>query len=301
MMHPLLIAAAAVLIAQAPASAQTAATKRARETVAIINTVMPRILKAYVDSAFAGPMLDTPPDAYVNIFLGLRQRSGGLEWVGVKEESAYRAVIRLRRILTGETNDLQVSVEEASPHRVTRLDLRPPLGAAVRVASDAELADALQQYVSALARVDAFSGSVLLAKDGKVLYSGAFGSANKDFGAPNTIETKFNLGSMNKMFTSVIIAQLVEQGRLSYDDPLSRFLPDFPNAAAARKVKIRHLLTHTSGLGSYFNDEFFRSSREGFRSVDDMMQLAKGDALPQQHLHARDAWGTRRWWLLDRA
>ncbi len=279
MMRPVVIAALGLLAVQPPASAQTAATKRAREAVAIINTATPKALRAYVDSAFGGPMRDTPADAYVNIFMGLRERSGGLEWVSVQEESASRAVIRLTRKLTGETNALQVSVDEASPHRVTRLDLRPPPGVVARVASDAELAGALQQYVSALARADAFSGSVLLAKDGTVLYSGAFGSANKDFGAANMIDTKFNLGSMNKMFTSVVIAQLVEQGKLSYDDPLAKFLPEYPNAAAARKVTIRHLLTHTSGLGSYFNDEFFKSSRERFRSVDDMMQLAKGDSL----------------------
>ena len=75
---------------------------------------------------------------------------------------------------------------------------------------------------------------------------------------PNTLDTKFNLGSMNKMFTAVTIAQLVEQGKLSYDDPLSKFLPDFPSAEAAKKIRIKHLLTHTSGLGSYFNDEFDR-------------------------------------------
>ncbi|HEX6944326.1 MAG TPA: serine hydrolase domain-containing protein [Gemmatimonadaceae bacterium] len=279
MMRLSLVAAMAILVAHSPASAQTTATRRAREAVAIINSATPKVLKAYVDSAFGGPMRDRPTDAYVNLFMGLRERSGGLEWVSVQEESPYRAVIRLTRKLTGETNALQVSVEETSPHRVTRLDLRPPPGAAPRVASDAELTSALQQYVTALARADAFSGSVLLAKDGKVLYSAAFGSANKDFAAPNTIETKFNLGSMNKMFTSVVIAQLVDQGKLSYDDPLSKFVPDFPSAAAAQKVKIKHLLTHTSGLGSYFNDEFFKSSRERFRTVDDMMQLAKGESL----------------------
>ena len=69
---------------------------------------------------------------------------------------------------------------------------------------------------------------MLLAKEGKPLYGGAFGEANKDFGVPNTLDTKFNLGSMNKMFTAVTIAQLVEQGKLSYDDPLSKFLPDRP-------------------------------------------------------------------------
>lgn len=279
MMRPLVIAAAATFLAHAPASAQTAATRRAREFVSMINAATPRLVRSYVDSVFGGPMRNTPADAYVNRFLGLKERSGGLEWVSVQEESANRATIHVTRRLTGETNALQVSIEDAAPHKVTRIDLRPPPGATARLASDAELASALRQYVTALAGADAFSGSVLLAKDGKVLYSGAFGTANKDFSAPNTIDTRFNLGSMNKMFTSVVIAQLVEQGKLSYDDPLSKFLPDYPSAAAAQKVKIRHLLTHTSGLGSYFNDEFFKSSRDRFRSVDDMMQLAKGDSL----------------------
>jgi CubicO group peptidase (beta-lactamase class C family) len=138
---------------------------------------------------------------------------------------------------------------------------------------------ALKQYVTTLAEADLFSGAVVLAKDGIILYSGAYGQANKDFNAPNRLDTKFNLGSMNKMFTAVTIAQLVEQGKLSYDDPLSKFIPDFPSAAAAQKIRIKHLLTHTAGLGSYFNDEFEKSSRARFRTVDEMMQLAKGDSL----------------------
>lgn len=279
MMRPLLLATLALVLAHPPASAQSMATKRAREAMAIINAATPKLIRAYVDSAFGGPMRNTPPEEYVNLFMRLRERSGGLQLTSVQEETASRAVILVTRQLTAETSVLQVNVEETAPHKVTRLDLRAPPGSPPGMSSDAAMASALQQYVTALASADAFSGSVLLAKDGKVLYSGAFGSANKDFGVKNTIDTKFNLGSMNKMFTSVVIAQLVEQGKLSYEDPLSKFLPDFPNAAAAKKVKIKHLLTHTSGLGSYFNDEFFRSSRDRFRSVDDMMQLAKGDSL----------------------
>ncbi|MFN8580845.1 MAG: serine hydrolase domain-containing protein [Gemmatimonadaceae bacterium] len=118
---------------------------------------------------------------------------------------------------------------------------------------------------------------MLLAKDGKVLYSGAFGSANKDFAAPNTIDTRFNL--VDERCSRPSSSRSWWNRKLSYDDPLSKFLPDYPSAAAAQQVKIKHLLTHTSGLGSYFNDEFFKSSRERFRSVDDMMQLAKGDSL----------------------
>ncbi len=280
-MRPILLAATALLIAQPPAEAQSAATRRAREAVAIINSSTPKVLKAYVDSAFGGPMRNRSPDDYVTLLFGLRERSGGLAWGSVQTDSANRAVIQMTRKLTGESNNLTLDVEAEPPYRITRLDLRPPAGKTEVVASDAALVSELRKYVTALASADAFSGSVLFAKDGKVLYSAAFGTANKDFNAPNTIDTKFNLGSMNKMFTSVIIAQLVEQGKLSFEDPLSRFGPQIPQISAdvAAKVKIKHLLTHTSGLGSYFNDEFFRSSRDRFRTVDDLMQLAKGDSL----------------------
>ena len=64
-----------------------------------------------------------------------------------------------------------------------------------------------------LADADVFSGAVLLAKDGVPVYKAVYGTANKDYGVPNKIDTKFNLGSMNKMFTAVAIAQLVEKGK----------------------------------------------------------------------------------------
>jgi CubicO group peptidase (beta-lactamase class C family) len=122
-----------------------------------------------------------------------------------------------------------------------------------------------------------FSGTVLLAKDGVPIFKGAYGVANKDFNVPNRIDTKFNLGSMNKMFTAVAIAQLVERGKLSFDDPLSKFLPDFPDKAAAEKIKIKHLLTHTAGLGGYFSKQWNESSRAIYRTVDDMMKRVAAD------------------------
>lgn len=269
-----------VVLEGSSAQAQAPAAKRAREVVAMINTATPATLRTYVDTAFGGRMRELPMDAHVDFFFSQRDRSGGLEWVSVQEESAGRAIILLRRKLTGETMALVVGVEEAAPHKVVGLGQRPPPPSpAARLSSDAEMVRALEDYVAKLVKADVFSGSVLLAKDGRTLFSAAYGQANRDFAVPNAIDTKFNLGSMNKMFTSVTIAQLVEQGKLSYEDPLSKFLPDYPSAAAAGKIRIKHLLTHTAGLGSYFNDEFDRASRARFRTVDDMMQLAKGDSM----------------------
>ncbi|MFL5541112.1 MAG: serine hydrolase, partial [Longimicrobiaceae bacterium] len=103
-----------------------------------------------------------------------------------------------------------------------------------------------------------FSGAALIAKDGRPVFQHAYGMADRERAIANTLETRFNLGSMNKMFTAVAIAQLAAQGRLSFQDPLSKYLPGFPTPAAARKIRIEHLLTHTSGLGDYFTERFFR-------------------------------------------
>lgn len=285
-MNRYLTVVAATLICTATTSAQaqapSPATRRAREIVAVINTATPASIRAYVDSAFAGEMRRMPMQAHINFFMGQREQSGGLEWVEVQEAAGSRTTALLRRKLTGDPIALAVTVEDAAPNRVAGIGQRPPregAAAAERVTSDADVVKALEQFVGTLARADLFSGTVLLAKDGKTLYSAAFGQANKDFAVPNAVDTKFNLGSMNKMFTATVIAQLVEQGKLSYDDPLSKFLPAFPSAAAAHKIRIKHLLTHTGGLGSYFNDEFMKSSRDRYRSVDEMMQLARGDSL----------------------
>jgi CubicO group peptidase (beta-lactamase class C family) len=84
---------------------------------------------------------------------------------------------------------------------------------------------------------------------------------------------------MNKMFTSIAIAQLVAAGKLSFDDKLTKVLPDYPNKPAAEKITIKHLLTHTSGLGDFFDNPEFRPHRERFRHPPDYFRLFANDPL----------------------
>ena len=114
--------------------------------------------------------------------------------------------------------------------------------------------DGIADYLSDLASEDGFSGAVLIAKDGEVMFKEAYGWANRAFEVPNQVDTKFNLGSMNKMFTAVAILQLVQQGKLTVDDHIFQHLPNYPNQDIAERVTIHHLLTHTSGLGDFFTD-----------------------------------------------
>ncbi len=122
------------------------------------------------------------------------------------------------------------------------------------------------------AKADRFSGAVLIARGEKVLLRRAYGMADQNAGVPNRPETLFQLGSMNKMFTSVAVAELVEAGKLSYDAPLSTYLPDYPNRAFAEKATLHQLLTHTSGLGDFFGPEF-EAKKASIRALEDYLPL----------------------------
>src|SRR5207253_8338498 len=121
-------------------------------------------------------------------------------------------------------------------------------GPEASVKPEANVAREIDSYLNSLVAENKLSGAVLVAKNGVAIASKAAGIANKATGAPITLNTRFNLGSLNKVFTAVAIAQLAQAGRLSFDDPISKHLPDYPNKEIAAKVTIHQLLTHTSGM-----------------------------------------------------
>ena len=275
--------ASAAQQSQPAAPQESPATRRVEELVRVINTTDAAATRKFIQESFGGEMAQMPLSAHLNFIAQVRDRTRGVEFRGMQDSDATQATALLRAKLTDDWMAIRVSVEPDAPHRITGIGLRPPkppatAERAARKLTDAERARELEAYVQKLAEADVFSGAVLLAKDGKILFEKAYGEASKDFRVPNRVDTKFNLGSMNKMFTAVAIAQLAERGKLSFEDPLAKFLPEFPSKEAAEKIRIKHLLTHTSGLGSYFNRKFMESSRARFRTVGDMMKLAEGEA-----------------------
>ncbi|WP_080058104.1 serine hydrolase [Spirosoma aerolatum] len=126
----------------------------------------------------------------------------------------------------------------------------------------ADKIDALiQQYVANRQ----FNGTVLVAEQGKVIFRKGYGMANMEWNISNTPDTKFRLGSITKQFTSMLIMQLVEKGKIKLDGKVTDYLPDYPKATGD-KVTIHHLLTHTSGIPSYtgFPDFFEKMSRDPY-------------------------------------
>ena len=142
---------------------------------------------------------------------------------------------------------------------------------------DAAVTKELDAFLERAVAADEFSGAVLLARNDQVVFEKAYGLANKDTNTPNKIDTKFNIGSMNKMFTGVAIAQLAERGKLSFNDTVGKLLPDYPNKEVA-KVTVHQLLTHTSGMGSYHNEAYF-SNLDKMKTVGDLLPLFVNDRL----------------------
>ena len=126
----------------------------------------------------------------------------------------------------------------------------PPIVAAVE---PAQLPAAIAARLRAEHRAQRFSGAVLVARGEHIIHAQAVGLADRRSGRANSLDTPINLGSMNKMFTAIAIAQLQAAGKLDWQDTVGKHLPDFPNAVIRDQVTLHQLLTHTSGVGSYWN------------------------------------------------
>jgi CubicO group peptidase (beta-lactamase class C family) len=112
-----------------------------------------------------------------------------------------------------------------------------------------DLTPKFDEYLSGLVDQGRFSGSVLVARDGKVVFSKGYGLANVEFDALNAPETRFRLGSITKQFTAAAILLLQERGKLSAQDPICKYFDNCP--AAWSEVTIHHLLSHTGGIPSF--------------------------------------------------
>jgi CubicO group peptidase (beta-lactamase class C family) len=228
------------------------------------------------------PAPDSVDDAAarrLDFFRFLREDLGGVEpiKIDVADDTVVTATLKaLNPAGTNEYIKLIMWISSEPPHLVQRVgaDTRvdPGLIGPAGALTQEEVFQHLDEYVDDLVARDRFSGTIAIAKDGEVIYRRVAGVADKRWGIPNKLDTKFNLGSMNKMFTGVAISQLVEAGDLTFQTTVGEVLPDYPNADVREKVTIHHLLTHTAGLGDYW-DELFDTSFWEIRTVNGYASL----------------------------
>ncbi len=265
--------------------------ERVRQTLLAVSSGEEARLRALVAEAFAPSFRDAfPIDEHLGQLGGAYDRSRGYDFVAVRRYAEPgppdRLIVIARNRLTESYAGL--AFEFDARDLISSLDFvpaRPPRESLAGGPAPAPLtldaaARELSAFVDRLTAALAFSGVALLAKDGKVVWQEARGLADRNHDVPNRMQTKFNLGSMNKMFTAVVTARLVELGVLAFEDPVSRWLlGEGWTKADLSKVRVEHLLSHTSGLGSYFNDTWERSARQLYRKVADWKPLVAEETL----------------------
>lgn len=192
------------------------------------------------------------------------------------EKNAVDNVILYGQSQNGEWLQYDFKFEPGPPHKLLtlRVDMtEEPTEENLSPLGGAEALAIIQRYLDSLAQTGEFSGAVLIADGENKTFRQAYGLASREFVIPNRIDTRFNLGSINKIFTKIAIAQLIQKGKLSFETKLGEILPDYPNKDAREKVTVRHLLNMTSGIGDFFNERFDSIPKNRLRNNSDYLQL----------------------------
>ena len=199
------------------------------------------------------------PNQNVDQDMAFRDQTGGFNFLRVEESTPTRTIVLATERDSDTVARLTMEVDPVEPHQILRFGAQAiprPADLAIARLPEAELLSALRAELDRRAAGDRFAGAVLVAKDGKPIFTAAYGLSDRERKIPNTLETRFRNGSMNKMFTAVAVLTLVQAGKLAVDDPIGKHLTDYPNAALASKVTVHHLLTHTGGTGDIFGPQF---------------------------------------------
>lgn len=225
-------------------------------------------------------LLGLGPANHLRRMTKLREGSGGLLLDRAAPDGSA-IVVKTKRdgrsfVMLGYANDKGKGGFEIR-RRLTPLERAGGYKFPERVATERQATKAIQTLLDTLAKQDRWNGVVLIAKGDRILLHTAHGIADRTTNTPVNKNTKFNLASLGKMFTTALIGDLIRQGRLRLDDPLGKYRPDWPDADA-KNVTIRNLLGHTSGLGSIFESPNYDRARR-YKNSTDLTDALKGEPL----------------------
>jgi len=210
-----------------------------------------------------------------------RDRTGGYDLKKIESETPTEVTALIQERAADGFARLVLVVEPGELHRILKLDVKlieRPAEFALPHMSDQQLVAALRKRLEAETASDRFAGVVLVANQGKPIFAQAYGLADREHSIANTLQTRFSLASMNKMFTAIALMQQVQAGKVALDDPLGKYLTDYPNKELAAKVTIGELLTNTGGTGDIWGPDFDKHRLE-LRTLHDYINLYGNRAL----------------------
>ncbi len=261
--------------------------QRIQSLIATFNSGDPEQARRFLEEECTTEFRDhVPMEEHLSVFASIKRQWGGIDFHSIRTYTPPRpdqTVVILKDRNLGAWRAFTLRFDGTAEQRVAGIgfnDARTPTNVSEPPLSEVEFLGEVEAMLERACASDVLSGTALIARGDEVLLTHACGEASKRFHVPNNIDTKFNLGSMNKMFTSTAIMRLVEQGVLSVDEPISKYVDEtWLPREMTDKITVHHLLTHTSGLGSYFNDLYWESSRLRFRELDDYKPLIETEEL----------------------
>ncbi len=260
--------------AEQPQLPKSAPARRLGALLRAYNSGDGEAIREFIASNYSPQALQQRPVAErAPVYLHLYRESGAFQLRKVVESGDQFITVLVEAPKTEEWYRITCTLDLASPHGIVgtlfRLVPAPREARPPRQWSEAEIAAELDRYLDKLARGRMFSGVVVFSRRGEILYQKAVTPPAAK--PPYTVETRFALASINKTFTAVAVAQLQNQKRLGFLDPISNYLREFPRE---RGITIQQLLTHTAGLEPFLEQKAFdAASRAGVKTLDDMARF----------------------------
>lgn len=278
-----LIAWAGLVSAQAPSSPPTAEVRARVETFVAALSSTPQAFEAMArEHCTPGFLERRSADERAQMLTRLRGDFGVMRVESMR--STDEGVEVEVSGSTGMHGRLMLALEPDPTRRIDRMGIAVEAGGSRRDAPDrpnvpissamdeATLSQALDGYLTGLSSRDEFSGVVLVHRGGRTVFNKAYGEADRDAHLPNTPTTRFNIGSINKSFTTVAITRLIGEGKVKRSDTIGNLLPDYPNADA-RTATVQQLLDHQGGIADFFGPAYAATPKNSLRSNRDYYQL----------------------------
>lgn len=242
-----------------------------------VNTDSPEQIRSWAPTILSPAMDATEQAVFVTSLAEAVRDSGGVDLTDAHDQRGM-LILTVKAHRGGRLAVFVLGGDASHPGRFAHAEMVPMDDPSLyadwpkAAVSRDELKRLVHATLDKLVRTNDFSGCLTVAHGSETVIDECRGLAERRFGVPIDRQTKFHIGSMDKMFTAVAIAQLVESGKLSWDDTLAQRVPEYPDHEAAKKITVWQLLHHTAGLGDFFVPEFFQQ-REKFVNPADYLDL----------------------------
>jgi len=287
---PPLLALAAYFYASAGVAASTTAAlpdtpsgKLGGELITHVNSDTPAQIRQWASGILSSAIAADDRDSFVTGLALAARDSGGVNITDVRSDprqpGLLEVVVSGRR--AGQRALFFLGADPAHPDRLAQAELHPMDDPALYAAwpqgpvSRAQMSHLIHVALDSLVRSSDFSGCVTVSDGTQTVFDECRGLAERGFGAAVDHQTKFHIGSLDKMITAVAIAQLVEAGKLSWNSTLAELVLEYPDHEAARKISVWQLLHHTAGLGDFLVPEFFEHQEKFVNPADYLDLIAR--------------------------